>query len=360
MSTLEVAGGLFLFYLLVYRPVKFITSLLLNNCHNSGAWKRIFSPTGNEWALITGATDGCGLEYAKQLGEKGYHLLLLSRSRAKLERVKEEIVSLCPGIRVETLAVDFSRSDIYGKIRAKMADTINSFEGHRLYILVNNVGIAHPVPEYFHRYPEGFHLKLLHTNLVSAVMMTELAIKWMLSQDQPDLRDQSSKEPSIFEPTEDQPFRGLVINISSALSLSVFPFSSTYGASKVALNYLGDCLAAEYANQGILVQTVLANQVNTKMISSRAVSNRWFGVSSFDFVWYSLKSVGREAVTSAHPLHKLLNGLIVFLRDHLPERAFMRLKMDMAKKVKAKYEAEVKKGNDDNALTEVALELEQD
>ena len=45
----------------------------------------------NIWAVITGATDGIGLEYAKQLAEKGYNLVIISRSEDKLKATKKFI-----------------------------------------------------------------------------------------------------------------------------------------------------------------------------------------------------------------------------------------------------------------------------
>lgn len=43
------------------------------------------------WAVITGATDAVGAEYAKQLAEKGYNLLLIGTNYQKLVRLKYEI-----------------------------------------------------------------------------------------------------------------------------------------------------------------------------------------------------------------------------------------------------------------------------
>ncbi|KAL3076529.1 hypothetical protein niasHT_030924 [Heterodera trifolii] len=46
---------------------------------------------GAQWAVVTGASDGIGKEYAKQLANKGFNLMLISRSADKLKAVKEEI-----------------------------------------------------------------------------------------------------------------------------------------------------------------------------------------------------------------------------------------------------------------------------
>lgn len=68
------------------------------------------------WAVVTGATDGIGLEFARQLAAKDYNLLLLSRSQEKLNRVNHEITCQYPNCEVRVLAVDFSRTDIYEQV----------------------------------------------------------------------------------------------------------------------------------------------------------------------------------------------------------------------------------------------------
>lgn len=46
--------------------------------------------TGDDvWAVITGATDGVGLEYAKQLADIGYNLAIVSRSEDKLKATQK-------------------------------------------------------------------------------------------------------------------------------------------------------------------------------------------------------------------------------------------------------------------------------
>src|SRR5258708_7416319 len=43
------------------------------------------------YVLITGASDGIGLGFAKAFAARGFNLLLVGRNKAKLERVKKEL-----------------------------------------------------------------------------------------------------------------------------------------------------------------------------------------------------------------------------------------------------------------------------
>jgi hypothetical protein len=43
------------------------------------------------WAIITGATDGIGKEYARELARLGLNIILMSRSIDKLTKVAQEI-----------------------------------------------------------------------------------------------------------------------------------------------------------------------------------------------------------------------------------------------------------------------------
>lgn len=43
----------------------------------------------NVWAIVTGATDGIGLEYAKQLAKIGFNLVIISRNKDKLNATQK-------------------------------------------------------------------------------------------------------------------------------------------------------------------------------------------------------------------------------------------------------------------------------
>ena len=61
--------------------------------------------------LITGSTDGIGLETARMLVSLGHHVLLHGRNPAKLEDVERTLSRLPNGGPVESYVADLSRMD---------------------------------------------------------------------------------------------------------------------------------------------------------------------------------------------------------------------------------------------------------
>ena len=60
-----------------------------------------------KWAVITGASDGIGKEYATQLAAKGLNVVLVSRTESKLVALAEEIESKYK-VSTKVLAFDVS------------------------------------------------------------------------------------------------------------------------------------------------------------------------------------------------------------------------------------------------------------
>lgn len=73
---------------LASRVVSYV-QLLLNLFVLSGTNLRKYGRPGS-WAVVTGASDGLGKEYAKQLAAKGFNLVLVSRTQSKLEALAQE------------------------------------------------------------------------------------------------------------------------------------------------------------------------------------------------------------------------------------------------------------------------------
>jgi NAD(P)-dependent dehydrogenase (short-subunit alcohol dehydrogenase family) len=86
--------------------------------------------------LITGSTDGIGLETARMLVSQGHHVLLHGRNPAKLEEVKNNLSGLPGGGRVESYLADLSHMTDVAALAEAVAE-----QHERLDVLINNAGV---------------------------------------------------------------------------------------------------------------------------------------------------------------------------------------------------------------------------
>ena len=66
--------------------------------------------------LVTGATDGIGLETARMLVRLGHNVLLHGRNPARLEKVEKTLSAIADGGQVESYVADLSRMADVGKL----------------------------------------------------------------------------------------------------------------------------------------------------------------------------------------------------------------------------------------------------
>jgi NAD(P)-dependent dehydrogenase (short-subunit alcohol dehydrogenase family) len=85
-------------------------------------------------ALITGASRGIGLETARQLARRGFHVVVGARDEGSGRQAADAIRA--DGGKATFLALDVSRSD---SIRAAASEFARA--GDRLDVLLNNAGI---------------------------------------------------------------------------------------------------------------------------------------------------------------------------------------------------------------------------
>ena len=89
--------------------------------------------------VITGSTDGIGLETAKMLVQAGHNVLLHGRNPAKLEAAQKALTELPDGGRVESYVADLSRLADVEALAKALAD-----KHAKLDVLINNAGIYAP------------------------------------------------------------------------------------------------------------------------------------------------------------------------------------------------------------------------
>ncbi|KAL0933437.1 3-ketoacyl-reductase [Colletotrichum truncatum] len=210
----------------------------------SGTNLRTYGKPGT-WAVVTGASDGLGKEYAYQLASKGFNLVLVSRTQSKLEALAHEIEAKFSGkILVKVLAMDYTRDDNADYDR--LAQTIDGLD---VGILINNVGQSHSIPVPF--------LLTARDELQNIVTVNCLG---------------TLKTTQVVAPIMQKRKSGLILTMGSFAGWIPSPYLATYSGSKAFLQHWSTSLAAELKSDGIDVQLVVSYLITTAMSKIRRTS----------------------------------------------------------------------------------------
>ena len=185
-------------------------------------------------AVITGASQGLGLELARSLAASGWSLVIDARRPGLLDAATAELVATAAdGARVVSIAGDVADP----AHRTALVDAARQLESVQL--VVNNASTlgASPLPELVHLDP-GAYLRTLDVNLVAPIaLVAELA---------PLLGDGAT-----------------VINVSSDAAVEPYEQWGGYGSSKAGLDHASRILAAEHPTWRVL--SVDPGDLNTEL-----------------------------------------------------------------------------------------------
>ena len=165
--------------------------------------------------LITGCSSGFGLETAKYFLERDWNVI------ATMRNVREDILPRSDRLRV--LALDVTD----GESIAKAMDAAGDID-----VLVNNAGIG-----WFNALegtPVELTRRIFKTNTVGLIAMTQAVL--------PQFRKRKA---------------GVIINVTSSVTMKPLHLLSVYTASKAAVNAFSDVLALELEPFNIRVKVVL-------------------------------------------------------------------------------------------------------
>ena len=82
-------------------------------------------------ALVTGASAGLGVEFARQLAKRGHTLVLVARRKDRLEALAKELGD------ARAVAIDLSKANAAAKLMADL-----DAAGEEVQLLVNNAGFG--------------------------------------------------------------------------------------------------------------------------------------------------------------------------------------------------------------------------
>ncbi|QIH04852.1 hypothetical protein [Dasineura jujubifolia toursvirus 2a] len=179
-----------------------------------------------EWAVVTGATDGIGLEFSLQLASKGYNILLIGRDNIKLYKVENEIKNKFNNtVLVKSATVDFTNPKNFFKRLVDIAIDIN------VSVVINNVGMSYEHPCYFVENSIEIYDNMINCNIVPMINFTYLFMYIYLT-----------KNKGVYIKRNKRLY---ILNVSSILGYINAPLLSVYGATKSFISKLTTDLQQE-------------------------------------------------------------------------------------------------------------------
>lgn len=170
-------------------------------------------------ALITGASSGIGKEIARELANKGYHLVLVARHEEELKKVAEELKKESK-IEIETIAMDVSKVENCIEIHKKVKN---------VDILINNAGFGDCGN--FSKTSLDKEIAMINTNIVAYHTLMKLY-----------LMDMKKKQ------------RGKILNVASIAGFMPGPLMATYYATKAYIVRISEGIREELKKEKANIQ----------------------------------------------------------------------------------------------------------
>lgn len=171
-----------------------------------------------QWAIITGASSGIGLELATQLAETGFNLVLNSRNSEKLQEVQKQLKAKS-NIDIKIVASDVSETEGVDKI-------IESAQGLNVGLLIISAGFG--TSGNFIESTLHHELNMLRVNCEALLSLTHYYSQQFVQQ-----------------------HRGGIILMSSMVAFQGVPYSANYAATKAYVQTLAEALAVELKHKGV-------------------------------------------------------------------------------------------------------------
>lgn len=214
--------------------------------------------------LVTGATDGIGLETAKMLFSMGHHVLIHGRNSKKLEQVENILSALHRGGSAESYVADLSRMSDVEALAKSIADKNDTID-----VLINNAGVfsaSDPVTK------DGLDVRFV-VNTIAPYLLTKQLLPLLGTS-------------------------GRVVNLSSAAQSRVdlkaligqirLSDNAAYAQSKLALTMWSYCMANSLKDEGPVIVAV-----NPKSLLGSKMVKQAYGIDGADL------SIGADILTRA-------------------------------------------------------------
>lgn len=246
-------------------------------------------------ALITGASNGLGKDFAKKLANEGYDLVLVARSEDKLDHIQNELKKY---VNVETVVMDLSDKKNSYVLYEKYKDKID--------LLINNAGYG--MFGEFAKNDLDSELNMIDLNIVSLHILTKLFLKDFISKN-----------------------KGQILNVASLAAFEPGPLMATYYSTKSYVYNLTMAIYEELRRKKSNVKiSVLCPGPTDTGFNDRAKVK--FGIKSLtsDYVTsYTLKKLKKNKLLI---IPNIRMKLAVFGVRFVPRKMLLRMTYNIQKR----------------------------
>ncbi len=252
------------------------------------------------FALVTGASQGLGRVFAQALASRGQNVILVARSRDKLENLADEL-QRSQSVIAKVIEFDLASPSAGPRLAQEVHD-----QKLQVNLLINNAGFG--VRGEFQTLTLQRQMEMVRLNNHAVVELTYSLL------------------PSLME----HPQAG-IINVSSAAGFQPIPYASLYSATKAFLTNFSLGLQEELRSSRVSVVTLCPGRILAGSHGGEANGNRKFG-----FAYQAPGDVVREALESLANggglvVPGFVNKLSVFAQRLIPRRAVPALVAKMSR-----------------------------
>lgn len=242
------------------------------------------------WALVTGASSGLGVDFARELGRRGCHTVLVARREERLRALAEEL-QRDHRISTAVIPLDLATPDARAQLHREISQ-----RGHPIDVLVNNAGVGSHGD--FLTCPWERDLMMLQLDVVALVHLTKLIARDMVERG-----------------------FGRILHVASLAAYQPVPSYAVYGAAKSFVLNFGEALNHELRGSGVTC-TVLSPGVTHTEFQQTAGHDytsfmRRFGMQSPQVARIGIKAMlqRRSSVVAGWP-----NALLAWSVRFTPRR----------------------------------------
>lgn len=193
--------------------------------------------------LITGASNGFGMEFAKLFANDGYNLILVARSTDRLKKLGYELQDEHQLEHVCIITSDLTRPEAPQEVYDEVTSS-----GIQVDVLVNNAGAG--LHGFFHETDLEREQAIIQLNINTPVALTKLFLQEMKQRNE-----------------------GKILNVASVVSFMPSPLMAIYGATKAFVLSFSEALTNELQDTNITVTALCPGASNTMFFRRAGASH---------------------------------------------------------------------------------------